>query len=507
MLGGRHHSSQPKSSKKTVLPHQDQPPGVRQLQKMQDETLHAAGVTVQVSFGEPPEYFTAVVSRDPIRGLVQWSLYRGEGNSSQMEWQQTTSDTNWICNLISVAYPGISTTRKTLAETEKPDLVAAQAATTPMPVQTPPPEAPKVMEPAKAEIQSKFEGDLENMSLPTVIQSVEMNKLTGRLEIFSMNRQGEVYFLDGKPHHCIVGDESGEPAITELCSWDQGGFKFYKEEVRQKKTINKPVHFLLMAGAALQDQIVALKDKGVNLDSYLIKRHEKITKEEFDKLVQGGTGANEELQEKFYHLVDNVTPIVGILRQLPMPKADWVPIVFNLITCNLCSPAQATDARPNLAPIDWSEVMEVKELLSRPDTGIYTGAAYLYFLAAEFNRYARFKIPFSTLIIHLGIRGADNNIYPMDANSFRLIGDQLTRMGRATDMLFHFGELALAFISPATDLATAKRFANHLSEILSSLSFETPQGTFTIASAIGCASVPETCESVDALVRLAQPRI
>lgn len=496
---GRKDSSQPKSTKKIVLPHQESSPNFRQLQKMQDETLHGTGVTVQLSFGSAPELFTIVVFRDPLRGIVQWSFYRGDGNNSQLEWQQATSDVNWINNLIEVAYPQIQMTKKTLAELSLPESPAQVSSALPVVDRSVKDAAPKNA--------AQFEGDLENVNIPTIIQSLEMNDLTGRLELICQNRSGEIFFVEGKPVHSVLEGDSGESAIVELCSWDTGRFKFFKEDACKTRTVNKPVHYILMAGAALLDQMIILKKRGVFLDSFLVKRHNNMTITTFKKLLENGTGVNEELQFRFYELVDGYTPIVGILRQLPMPKMDWVPIVFNLITCSLCSVAQTAAVSPVLENLGLGETEQVRKLLSNPDTGIYTGSAYIYFLSNEMHRYTRFKHPFSTLIVNLRLKGSNEEYLALDADAFRQLGEQLSRMCRRTDMFFHFGAHDLAFIAPNTDLSSAHQFSRHLSDILGKTILNTQLGSFQTVSAIGCASIPDSCDSIDALVRLAQPNL
>ncbi len=473
------------------LPHQPHPPTVKELQKMLDETLHGSGTSVQMPFGEAPECFTITVSRDPMRGIVHWMLYRGEGSQSFLEWDQVTSDPNWVFNLIEAAFPQMGK-RKTLIEI--PIEQTQTAKLTPL-------------EPDGTQSKSDFEGDVQNMAIPNLIQSIDMNALTGRLEIDAKTQIGVVYFIEGKPIHCIVDGGEGESALLELIAWTQGKFRFFKEEARQQKTINRPLHHLLMAGAALQDQMNLLRDKGVGLDTYLIKKHSALSQEDYDKMVADGTGSNEALQKQFYDNIDGRTPIVDMLRQMPMGKTTWVPIVFNMITCGLCSFRNASDlseAKP--VAVNWNEVQQVSNLLSQPETAIYTRAAYLYFLAMEYYRYVRFKHSFSTLIINVGLRAADERIYPLHTDAFRLVGHHIKQVVRETDLLFHFGESSLACILPSTDVASATQFAKHLTEILNTTPLVTPSGTYGVAATVGASSIPESCESVESLITLALPR-
>lgn len=492
MLGRQ--KAQQQQRKSIQLPHQPGPPTVRQLQKMLDDTLHGSGVMVQLPFGEPPECFAITVTRDPMRGIVHWMLYRGEGSQSILEWEQVTSDPNWVFNLIEAAFPQMGK-RKTLEESQPAD----QYQTAKLPKVEP--------ESTGAKSKSDFEGDVQRMAIPNLIQSIDMNALTGRLEIDTKTQIGVVYFIEGKPVHCILDGAEGEPALLELIAWTQGEFRFCKEEARQQRTINRPLHHLLMAGAALQDQMNLLRDKGVGLDTYLIKKHSSLSREEFDKLVADGTGCNEEMQRALYEKIDGRTPLVDLLRQMPMSKSTWIPIVFNMITCNLClykSANELQESKP--VAVNWNEVHQVSSILSQPDTGIYTRASYLYFLAMEYYRFVRFKHPFATLIINCGIQAQDGRIYPLHTEAFRLVGHQIKQIVRETDLLFHCGESSLACILPSTDLTTAKQFAQHLTELLNNTPLVTQAGTYRLAAIVGSGAIPESCESVEALITTAQPR-
>ena len=496
MLGNRRARQERKN---TELPHQPGPPTIKQLQKMQDETLHG-GSRVQLPFGEPPESFIITVSRDPIRGHANWMLYRGDGSNTSLEWEQATTDVNWVFNLIEAAFP-MMTPKKVLA--------AEQEVTKQLPSQDEPAaetEPQKKEEEEDSSVKSKFEGDLENIAIPNLIQSIEMNSLTGRLELKQANHTALIFFNDGAPVHSTVGDLEGEDAILDLMGWKRGKFRFFTDDSRHKRTINMPLHHLLMAGAALQDQVVALQDKGIGLDTYLIRKHRSLTDEEFNKMVSEGTGCKEDLQKQFYELVDGRTPIVEILRQLPMKKTDWIPIVFNLVMCGLCSFKDSAEVGSTIGTIDWNEIHQVSKSLSRPDTNIFTYQSFLYFLTVEFYRYRRFSHPFSTSIISLGLDSGNPQPYAVPPQGLAQIGQHIKKIIRETDLVFHYGELGLACIHPCTDNNTVKLLATNLSEILNTKTVDVNGTSYPVIASIGTSSLPELCESLQDLVSLAQPK-
>jgi hypothetical protein len=77
--------------------------------------------------------------------------------------------------------------------------------------------------------RATLEGELQDMPITNLLQSIQMNKGTGRLEIESTFGRALVFFAKGEPVHCIFNDGEGDDSLLELLCIEEGEFRFFKE--------------------------------------------------------------------------------------------------------------------------------------------------------------------------------------------------------------------------------------------------------------------------------------
>ncbi len=90
---------------------------------------------------------------------------------------------------------------------------------------------------SKLKARPMLEGDLTNLQMPTLLQSINMGKMTGRLDLQSGGETAVIYFKDGTPLHCQLRNSEGEAAIIEAIGWDEGEFRFFMEQPHHRETI------------------------------------------------------------------------------------------------------------------------------------------------------------------------------------------------------------------------------------------------------------------------------
>jgi GGDEF domain-containing protein len=456
------------------LPRQDAPPTVEQLRHIQSEAARSGRVQ-QLPFGKVPDDYLLKVMHDKHTAAFKWRLERP--SKGLIEWDEGNRDPQEIYSLII---------RRTL-----------------MPAQS----ASEQFRTLRTKVHKPtLEGELQDMPMPNLVQSIQMNKGTGRLEIESSSGEAFIYFIQGDPVHCVFNDSEGDEGVLELMSVTQGNFRFFKEPKCNDKTVTKNLQLLLMEGAALTDHLAFLQNIGVGLETYLIRNHSTMSETLFEQMVKDGCGSPMDLQKRFYQEVDNQSTILEILRRVPLSKSRWVPIVFNLISCGLCS---YRDKVPDLgavsrdATIDWSQVKRVESVLRRPDTGVYTYPAFLLFLEKEFFRYERFKTKFAVVTLDIKVRRKDS-IEPLPLEALQEVIARINKLIRRTDMLFHYETLGFAILMPETGHESAKTFALRLAEILMSKHLANEKGSYPIVASAGFAAIPDSCESLGALMALAQ---
>ena len=93
--------------------------------------------------------------------------------------------------------------------------------------------------PTRERTKAILEGELENMQVPTLLQSINMSKMTGRLNISNESSKCDVYFSDGAPQHAEAPENKGDAAIVEILTWEHGQFRFYQGEQSTEKSIKR----------------------------------------------------------------------------------------------------------------------------------------------------------------------------------------------------------------------------------------------------------------------------
>ena len=111
-----------------------------------------------------------------------------------------------------------------------------------------------------------FQGSLEEVKLPDVIQLMSVSAKTG---CFVLNRgedEGHIYLENGQIVHAVYGELLGEDAIYSLAVWNSGHFQFKMGLNASKKSITKPNTKILMEVARKLDEWRVLSKKIPSLD-------------------------------------------------------------------------------------------------------------------------------------------------------------------------------------------------------------------------------------------------
>lgn len=450
------------------LPNQSMPPSLKQLSTMLQETLQ--GRTCQLCFGEPPEDYSLAVFRDRQKGDLHWALYRGQGNMAEMIWDQVASDPGFIHNLITAQFPGFDL---------KPVARSADLS-----LQAPNSSGPKsdVVPPggnlnhnsnygrvAANQVKPTFEGDLTNLQMANVLQSIAMSRGTGRLELENDRESARVFFADGVPIHCLSNGIEGEKSFLIVMGWDDGKFRFYPEARHNQQTIKRRMDTLLMEGAALDDQVRALNKWGADDNNYLYRTNVGINEVDFENALKKGTGVDYKASKEFYDLIDDRTRLIDILRRCNLAKTEWVPLVFNLVSCNLIAfseqrPTNGFDDAISDAAIDWSQAEALERLLIRSETQLCSYPAFLMHLKNEFARWERFGRPFSVVLLRLRVSLPESVLQeePLSIPAVLEVIEWVNRLKRKTDIFAHYETFNFGFLLLETDAIGADIFARRV---------------------------------------------
>jgi GGDEF domain-containing protein len=500
------------SPRNVRLPKQSAMPSYGDIQFLMQEANKILGRWVELPYSasDRKQEYILSVKYDNREEDPNWSLFQITANAGQTAiWNYASRDLSLIANLIMTSSGGDQ-----LEDVIPSSALMGKAGETTMmtgPVgglgQTSHQSHSGTginFDPPRPGAKATLEGDLKNLQVPNLLQSINLAKMTGRLDVRSRSENAEIYFQDGIPLHGSLKDLKGDNALIELITWANGEFRFWPDERTNERTINKRLDSMLMEGVALLDQNKYLETAGLKLESCLVKKNAMISEEEFAARVAKGAPIGLEQQLDFYELIDNRNTLFDLLRNRPMSKVDWVPILFNLVSCGL---VQITDQAPQqnrLATlkslgVDEAAVQGVLKNLLRPETGILSYPAFIYLLDQEYLRYEYFNLPFSLLVFSIGQRkgGPDGLVEALQMLAVRRAMQRISLVKRQVDMLGHYETFDYAMLLPNTNSTAASALANRIADVLREAPLSSDMDSRSLALAFGVATVPEDCQELD----------
>ncbi len=102
-----------------------------------------------------------------------------------------------------------------------------------------------------------LEGDLQTMSLASIIQINCEERNQAQLTLNYQGKIGVIFFKDGGMIHAETGDLSGDEAIYSLLSWENGSFRLKMGAEPANQTIHKGWSSLLLEGMRRIDESTA----------------------------------------------------------------------------------------------------------------------------------------------------------------------------------------------------------------------------------------------------------
>ncbi|MBZ0189107.1 MAG: DUF4388 domain-containing protein, partial [Candidatus Obscuribacterales bacterium] len=182
-----------------------------------------------------------------------------------------------------------------------------------------------------------LQGDIRKVQLPTVLQSIQMGKITGRLAVRGEGTGVDIYFDDGSPVHATDGIDKGDEVIMDLVCLQSGKFQFMQDERTTDRSVVRPLDAILMEAINLVDQSNFLEKEGLTRESYLIARNANMSEEELTAALSQGIPVDPATQRQFLKAIGEFKQLSEVLRAKPIKRSEWIPILFNLVTLSLLS--------------------------------------------------------------------------------------------------------------------------------------------------------------------------
>lgn len=186
-----------------------------------------------------------------------------------------------------------------------------------------------------------FQGSLEEVKLPDVIQLMSVSAKTGCFILEQKAEVGRIYLKSGRIVHATLGDVSGEDAIYTMAVWDHGNFQFKLGETSSRHSISKRNTNLLMEVARKLDEWRVLSRKVPSLD--LIPELESLG----HKKVSFNTQEWQVLSK-----INGVDSINHISRSTNLSPIDVAKLIYGLVASGLVLLRETPKTKPDSNPLD-----------------------------------------------------------------------------------------------------------------------------------------------------------
>ncbi len=256
-------------------------------------------------------------------------------------------------------------------------------------------------------------GELKEVDVASILQSISLCKMTGRLNVYDTNQQIEIFFNQGELIHAISSplmDTSkstrGETVLLEVFTWDDGSFQFQHGWQTAERTVQKHLQNLVLEGATLRDYRNSLKKAGITQTTVLFRAEANLTEAQFEAKLANGLPMNIDFQKKVFLVLREPRSLAEILDAVPMDRVTWIPVIFSLVTSKLIAARGTPGGEVDQCIEAFSNIGELirtadKGLL-QPDTSMLS---YPLFLSLAEKELAR-RMPFCLAMLEFNVPGA-----------------------------------------------------------------------------------------------------
>ena len=101
---------------------------------------------------------------------------------------------------------------------------------------------------------TSVESRIQNISLASLLQIVEMELKTCTVKVYSDGNVGSLYFINGELIDAKTNEFTGENAVLEIINWCNPVVEIRSECKKRDKNIHLPLSYMLLEGARIKDE-------------------------------------------------------------------------------------------------------------------------------------------------------------------------------------------------------------------------------------------------------------
>jgi Domain of unknown function (DUF4388)/Tetratricopeptide repeat len=192
--------------------------------------------------------------------------------------------------------------------------------------------------------RGSFSGDLAEVALPDLVQTLELGRRTGTLHVRAHGgREALVWIRDGRIVDCELGAVRGDAAFYRLLRWDQGEFSVDFEPVQREARIAGTNQQLILEGTRRADELARVLGQLSSREAVLQIDYRQLS----DRLAEIPDDVNGVLK-----LVDGRRTVAEILEEGSGDELAAAVILARLCVEELVRPAAPGPARALAAPAE-----------------------------------------------------------------------------------------------------------------------------------------------------------
>lgn len=239
-------------------------------------------------------------------------------------------------------------------------------------------------------------GELKEVDVASILQSISLCKMTGRLNVYDATQQVEIFFGQGELIHAVSShlmDISksirGEKVLLEVFTWDDGSFQFQHGWQTAEKSVQKRLQNLVLEGATLRDYKNSIEKSGIFPSTTLFRKENSLSESQFEAKLANGLPMHIEQQKKVFLALREPRTLADIIHTTSMDRTVWIPVIYSLVSSNLIGARgvtsdedQCSDAFENIGEL----IKNADRGLLQPDSGMLSYGLFLSFADKELAR-------------------------------------------------------------------------------------------------------------------------
>lgn len=188
--------------------------------------------------------------------------------------------------------------------------------------------------------QHRFFGDLAEMSVVDLLQTVEIGRKSGKARFKSAGREGVIWFTGGAVANAEAGGLTGEEAVYRLLNWEHGEFEMDFRAQAPQRVVDPPIQGLLLEGMRRIDEWSRLEAQLPPLNTVVGIDPDELAEQD------GQSADGRTLLDR----VDGRRDLRGIIDASPLPDLRALQIINRLYFEGVLTEMEGSVAPGAIAP-------------------------------------------------------------------------------------------------------------------------------------------------------------